>query len=41
MAGVLFLGLTLLRVREMILDAVPASLKAAIAAYALLPRLRH
>lgn len=32
LSGVLFLGLTLLRVREMILDAVPASLKAAIAA---------
>jgi xanthine/uracil/vitamin C permease (AzgA family) len=31
-SGVLFVGLTLLRVREMILDAVPASLKAAIAA---------
>ena len=31
-SGVLFLGLTLLRVREMVLDAVPASLKAAIAA---------
>jgi adenine/guanine/hypoxanthine permease len=32
LSGVLFLGLTLMRVREMILDAVPASLKAAIAA---------
>jgi AGZA family xanthine/uracil permease-like MFS transporter len=32
LSGVLFLGLTLLRVREIILDAVPASLKAAIAA---------
>jgi AGZA family xanthine/uracil permease-like MFS transporter len=32
LSGVLFLGLTLLRVREMILDAVPSSLKAAIAA---------
>ena len=32
LSGVLFLGLTLLRVREMILDAVPPSLKAAIAA---------
>jgi len=32
LSGVLFLCLTLLRVREMILDAVPASLKAAIAA---------
>jgi len=32
LSGVLFLGLTLLRVREMILDAMPASLKAAIPA---------
>jgi adenine/guanine/hypoxanthine permease len=32
LSGVLFLGLTLLRVREMVLDAIPASLKAAIAA---------
>lgn len=32
LSGVLFLALTLLRVREMILDAVPSSLKAAIAA---------
>src|SRR3989442_11869618 len=32
LSGALFLGLTLLQVREMILDAVPASLKAAIAA---------
>jgi AGZA family xanthine/uracil permease-like MFS transporter len=31
-SGVLFLTLTLLRVREVILDAIPASLKAAIAA---------
>jgi len=31
LSGVLFLGLTLLRVREVILDAVPPSLKAAIA----------
>jgi AGZA family xanthine/uracil permease-like MFS transporter len=32
LSGLLFLGLTLLRVREIILDAIPASLKAAIAA---------
>lgn len=32
LSGVLFLALTLLRVREMVLDAIPASLKAAIAA---------
>lgn len=32
LSGVLFLALTLLRLREAILDAVPASLKAAIAA---------
>jgi len=32
LSGLLFLALTLLRVREMILDAVPASLRAAIAA---------
>jgi AGZA family xanthine/uracil permease-like MFS transporter len=32
LSGVLFLALTLVRVREMIFDAVPASLKAAIAA---------
>jgi AGZA family xanthine/uracil permease-like MFS transporter len=31
-SGLLFLALTLLRVREVVLDAVPASLKAAIAA---------
>lgn len=32
LSGILFLALTLLRVREMVLDAVPASLRAAIAA---------
>jgi AGZA family xanthine/uracil permease-like MFS transporter len=32
LSGLLFLALTLLRVRELILDAVPASLRAAIAA---------
>jgi adenine/guanine/hypoxanthine permease len=32
LSGLLFLALTLLRLREMILDAVPASLRAAIAA---------